>query len=166
MAQDASRTSPGRLRRPQEAPRRPQEGPKIAQNWVTRLEASGFFGFRLQEPRKTDFGPILGPSWALLGPILGPSWACLGLPELSWAHLGPILAPSWASSGLSGPILGPCSPYVDCLRPSWGHLASNLGKQWGSLRPSCDQGGCIPLVIDAFAHLPSTRAGGMREAIE
>ena len=45
-----------------------------------------FFGFLLQEPLKTDFGPIVASSWAQLGPILGPSWAYLGLPGPSWAH--------------------------------------------------------------------------------
>ena len=141
----------------------------MAQNEVITLTGTGLFSASLF---KSPVRPILGPSWAHLGPFLGPSWAHLGPILASWAHLGPILGlfgapspilgPSWAHLGLLpgslsplGPILGPCSPHVGCLRPSWGHLASNLGKQWGSLRPSCDQGGCIPLVIDAFAHLPN-----------
>ena len=49
---------------------------------------------------KSDFKPILGPSWGHLGPIFGPSWALLGL---SWALLGP----SWAHLGPSWPLLGP-----------------------------------------------------------
>ena len=68
-----------------------------------------FFGFLLQEPLKTDFGPILGPSWAHLGPILGlfgAPWAILGSSwahfRLTWAllgHLGVIWPATWVSIG-------------------------------------------------------------------
>ena len=92
------------------APRGPQNGLK----WVAEIDGEwAFFGFLLQEPLKTDFGPILGPSWAHLGPILGPTWP----------HLGPI----WGSLGLLGPILGPYWPH---LGPIW----AILGQSWAYFR--------------------------------
>ena len=81
--------SPGGLPAPNDPPRfgcyppfilskNEQNAWEVLQKWEDDFDGGWpFFGFRLQEPRKTDFGP----SWAHLGPILGPSWA----------HLGPIL---------------------------------------------------------------------------
>ena len=95
------------------APREPQNRPKSA---FEMGGGSPVFGFYVGRPWKTDFGPILGPSWGHLGAILGPSWAIL-------AHLGRIWDPSWAILGSSWAILG----------PSW----SYLGPILGFLEPCC-----------------------------
>ena len=81
-----------------------------------------FFDLHLSRPLGTDLRPILSPSWAHFGPILGPSWAILGL---SWAILGlswPILGPSWTIFGPSWAILG--------------HLGPVFGPSWAIVGPS------------------------------
>ena len=96
---------------PKRASTWPQHGPK----WAFQIGwGSPFFGFDVGTPRKTDLGPILGPTWGHLGAILGhlgPSWAHLG-PILGHlgpilGHLGPILGLSWAFLGPFGAILWP-----------------------------------------------------------
>ena len=103
-----------------------------------------FFGFLLQEPLKTDFGPILGPSWPHLGPNLAPSWAYFGLPGPSWAHF----RLTWALLGHLG--------------ASWPTTWLSIGAMLGHLVTNE-----VPLdhVVVALGPLPSTRAGGMREAM-
>ena len=84
--------------------------------------------------------PIWGLSWA----ILGPSWAYLGLPGPSWAHF----RLTWALLGHLG--------------ASWPTTWLSIGAMLGHLVTNE-----VPLdhVVVTLGPLPSTRAGGMREAM-
>ena len=137
------------------APRGPPKRPKSAFE-IDR--GSPFFGFDVGKPWETDLGAIWAPSWGRWGPILGVFGANL---EPSWAHLGlfgAILVPSWA-------ILGPSSAPL-------GHLGVILGP-YGNKAPRVVAAAAAAHVVsvlflpflDRCDTRPSTRPGGMREAL-